>query len=365
MTTTQRFCHQCGKPLEPDIVFCGYCGARLTPQPPPPAAVSQQPGSTAAYPVPQPPAVTYVPRLPKRAGTNWLLVTLGGVVGACLCVVLVVLVLTFRLPNASLSNLPAVQSTPVVAAQTTAGVPTIENTATPLPTKPSVPVATVPSEATKTTPPTLTPEAAGATVTVQPPAAGGSEPYSDDFSNPKSGWDVVQKNEYELSYTGDSSYFVGVKVPEAYVIVPPPYAFKQPVQNVAVTFLAKTFSSGASVIGAVCDYTSMDNYYWVGISGDQYAMGKMVNGQWTPLTDPYWKKLTGATPADHGFMEIGLSCFNGFIVFNAGGMGQEHLVDTDLSSGDVGLYVESTKDRDGPTYYTQAFFKDFKAELIK
>lgn len=352
MTASQRTCLQCGKPLEPDIIFCGYCGARQTPPPPPPA-------------------VTDAPRQAKRDGTNWLLVALLGGGGACLCVVMVVaLVLAFGRPNVSPSNLSAARPTPVVAAQATSGVPaTAENTFTPPPTATleatSTPVPTLPPAATQTPPPTATPDPASTTAAAQPPSGNSSDPYRDDFSNPKSGWDVTQQNDYELSYTTDRSYFIGIKSPEAYVIVPPPYAFKRPVKDVAVTFLAKTFSSGASVFGAVCDYTSKDNYYWVGIRGDQYAMGKMVNGQWTQLTEPYWKKLNGATLAEHSFLEIGLSCFNGFIVFEAGDMGQEHLVDTDLSSGDVGLYAESTKDRDGPTYYTQAFFKDFKVELVK
>jgi hypothetical protein len=299
-------------------------------------------------------------------------VALLGAGGLCLCAVLAAVVLGFGSYNMSKTNQSSVINEVVVEVQPTDEIVTVpQDTPTRLPTNTSAPTAT--EQATGTTAATLTvtpevPSPTSSTATeTQPPAVGEAASFSDDFSNPKSGWETVNNDNYEESYTAppDPMYFVGMKAPQIYIVLTPPYAFTKPVKNASVTFLAKTFSSGASIIGAVCDYTSNENYYWVGISGDQYAMGKMVNGNWTHLTDPYWKPLSGVTLADHGFMEIGLSCFDGFMVFEAGGMGQEHLVDTDLSSGDVGLYVESPKDRDGPSYYTQAFFKNFKAELMK
>ena len=370
MNSSNLVCPQCGKRNAPGNTFCGSCGAQLMPAAPGPAY--QQPRPSAPYGAAQPPSPTYAPPPPKRSGTNWLLVALLGAGGLCLCAVLVVAVFSFGSFKMFQTNQPTVMIDATAAVQPTEEIATVQqDTPNPAPTNTSAPTAT--EQPTSTTAPTLTdtPEpssfATSTATETQPPASGEAATFSDDFSNPKSGWQVVNNDNYEDLYTTppDPMYFVGMKAPQIYIVLTPPYAFKKPVKNASVTFLAKTFSSGASIIGAVCDYTSNDNYYWVGISGDQYAMGKMVNGNWTRLTDPYWKALSGVTLADHGFMEVGLSCFDGFIVFEAGGMGQEHLVDTDLSSGDVGLYIESPKVRDGPKYYTQAFFKNFKAELVK
>jgi hypothetical protein len=370
MSTSYPVCPQCGKPNAPGNTFCGSCGSRLPPAGPGPAY--QQPGPSAPYAAAQPPVAAYAPPPSKPSGKNKLLIALLGAGGLCLCLALVVAAFGIGTFKNFQTNQSTVKTEAAAAIQPTAEITAVpQDTSTPAPTDTSAPTATEP--ATSTTAPTLTdtpevPTSTGSSAAeTQPPAAGEAASFSDDFSNPKSGWEVVNKDNYEDSYVAppDPMYFVGIKAPQIYVVETPPYAFTKPVKNASVTFLAKTFSSGASIIGAVCDYTSKDNYYWVGISNDQYAMGKMVNGNWTQLTDPYWKPLSGVTLADHGFMEIGLSCFNGFIVFEAGGMGQEHLVDTDLSSGDVGLYVESTKEKDGPKYYTQAFFKDFKAELVK
>lgn len=284
----------------------------------------------------------------------WIGIT-GVISGSlCLCLVLVVgfLYTTGGLTGGPESNPAAPTQVPQVAAVPAQAVPAA----------PAVPTQTHPPQATQTAPAAVQPTQAAAPNPTQAPQSAVTE-YNDDFANPNSGWLIKQTDVYSLDYNRHLAYSIVLKKPKMMMYSIPPYPFQKPVQKAAVTFRGMLLKPGSGTFGALCNFNDNQNYYRVSISGDYYAVGKMVQGKWTELTSPYWQNLIQAQPDSEGYLKIGLGCFDGFIVLDVNGTGQTHLVDTDLTHGDIALYASSSDQLDADGFYAGAFFKDFSVSL--
>jgi hypothetical protein len=329
VTIPSLYCKKCGKALAPGATFCKYCGAPL------PSAASPSARPALAPPTPA-----------KTDTHSCFLVGFGIVAGACLFLALlaVILIGLRRLKPTSITLIP---------------------TPSPVPTNPPAAASITPQPTKTHLPPTRTAAAPTKSPTKASPSKTPVLPFSDDFTNPGSGWKILSNADFTLGYTVDHLYVIGVKQPKQSNYAIPPYSFTKPLKNYSITLHGKTAISGMGAFGVLCDYQDDQNYYRVAISGIQYSIGKMVKGKYTQLTSPYWKELINERADVNGYYQVGVSCFDGTIVLQVGDTGQAHLTDADLTSGDAALFAESGAAPDDNGYYVRALFKDITIALLK
>jgi hypothetical protein len=295
------------------------------PTPPPPnPPMPQMPPS----PPPAPPA--------KRS--KWVYMGLGAIIllGLCCLVVVVGLLATYVL-NRKAS--PAATAAPAF-----------------LPPATSLPLATLPPVTTQ--PPAI------ATIQPMPTAtAPGVNSFHDDFSNANSGWLVQSTDNTDASYNPLGFYEMDAKKTDYYLVATSPDSLPRPLKNVIINVRARAFPGNTGEYGVVCRYQDIDNFYLASLSGNQFSIGKQVKGQWTYLTDPVWLTLPVKTPDADGYMTIGLSCIDSFIVLEVNGVGAAHVTDSEFSSGDAGLAVWAGADVDGAGFTARAAFDDFSLSL--
>ena len=339
----KNHCQKCHQPLEPGAVICPNCGA------PAPGVYFFEP--------PQPPASS-VPSKSGRGVRFWL--GLAGIIGGslcgCLALVMGVLYLTGGLsqtPTLSQSNPP---TTPLQITQSPSKVPSITITS---PVEvPAVPPA---QEVTTTEVPTATPTPSE--TPSQNPVTSNATQYFDDFSNINGGWQDVAEESYSIGYFQGGRYAIALRVPQQMAMAFPPYPFTKPIKNLAVSVKVQG-EGGNGFYGVLCHYQDQSNYYRASFSGDQYAVDKVVNGQWTQLTSPFWKPILAYQPDADGYITITLACTDGRIQLLVNDMGQEIITDTDLNQGDALLFAASGTKSNSSGVYEQAFFDDFSAELL-
>jgi hypothetical protein len=186
--------------------------------------------------------------------------------------------------------------------------------------------------------------------------------FSDDFSNTNGGWYVGSTDNFDANYF-QGNYDMGVRTPKYYFVSLLPDPFPDPIQNIIVTVRGKLAPGNTGEIGVVCRYQDIDNFYLAAISGDRFYIGKQVNGAWTYLTSPNLQPLPDSTPDQDGYLSIGFSCIDSFIVLEVNGIGAAHFTDEELSAGNIGLYVYGGDQIGQSGYYAQGYFDDFSAEL--
>ena len=342
----KNHCEKCHQALAPEAVLCPNCGA------PAPGVYFFEPS--------QPP----VPSRASNSGRGarfWI--GLAGIIGGslCGCLALVMGISFFAsggmsTPGLSQPNQPAAplqttqQPSETMTPPTTASPaapPALEATPTPMDMPADIPTDTpMPSET-----PSSNPVNSSATQ------------YFDDFSNINGGWMNVFEDNYSMEYFQGGKYAIALRVPQLMAMAFPPYPFTKPIKNIAVSVKAQG-EGGNGFYGVLCHYQDQSNYYRASFSGDQYAVDKMVNGQLTPLTSPFWKPILAYQPDADGYISITLICADGRIQLLVNDMGQEIITDTDLDQGDALLFAASGDTTNADGVYEQAFFDDFSAELL-
>jgi hypothetical protein len=149
------------------------------------------------------------------------------------------------------------------------------------------------------------------------------------------------------------------------ITVIPPYHLARPIRNVLIEVRAKAITDGDAYFSVICNKTDKDNFYSVSIRGNQFLIGKQVKGNWTVLTKDFWQDLILPKKDGQGYTDVKLTCADGFIVLEVGGVGQIHLADEDLTSGDVAIEGIGGQNGDSGGVYGQVFFKDFKLSILK
>jgi hypothetical protein len=187
--------------------------------------------------------------------------------------------------------------------------------------------------------------------------------FQDDFSRPDSGWMVTSTQDADAGYNPQEFYEMGVKQPNTYLVALAPDNFADPVKNVLLSVRAQPALGDTGEYGLVCRYQDNDNFYLAGISGNQFYIGKQVNGQWIYLTSPKWQTLPDSTPDAQGYQLMNMSCTDSFIVLEVNGIGAAHVTDNEFSSGQVGLAVWAGDKAGKGGYYARAAFDDFSVEL--
>ncbi|HEX7556758.1 MAG TPA: hypothetical protein VF338_09055, partial [Leptolinea sp.] len=188
--------------------------------------------------------------------------------------------------------------------------------------------------------------------------------FTDDFSNNNSGWKQFKSDDYAMGYSTDGKYGISLNIPNKIAYARPPYNFTNPVKNIVIK--AKVAGSGGNgSYGLFCHFKDGKNYYRISFSGVKFGVDKVIDGQRTDLTKPYWKDIIAYQPEADGFMNVILACEDGRIQLLVNDTGQAIISDEDLTAGDAAIYVQSGDQKDKNGVYEQALFDDFSAELPK
>jgi hypothetical protein len=317
-----------------------------------------------------PPTYSYPPP-PKKTGRGTAFyLGLAGIIGGGLCLCLVLAAGAYYLfsisggkpasPVAAQGKSPAAPTTTTKRLATSMPLPTMPISSSPIPDTP-VPDTAIPEVVVQ---PSLTPTIAIDIQTTQNnPPAGNAREYFDDFSNPNSGWHAETTTDYRMDYYPNDTFVIDILKPKLFAYLFPPYQFPRPVKNVVIEVKVKPAQADLGSFGVMCNVQDKSNYYYIAISNGNFGIGKMVKGKWTDLTSPFWNKLIVATPDPDGYYTIGASCIDGFIVMQVNGIGQVHLVDTDIPDGDVAIFAASFDKADAGGIYAAAIFKSISVIL--
>lgn len=208
-------------------------------------------------------------------------------------------------------------------------MPTVTLTVpTATPTITSTPTATETPTPTPTETPTPTP-------TVLLP---GDILYSDDFSNPDSGWDRV-RDEIKISDYENGGYRMWLNQKQYDMWANPGKQFTMPVRiEVDVT---KSGGPDDNAFGLICDYQDVANFYYGEISSDGYAIiGKVQAGKSSYLSATKMQPVSGINTGD-STNHIRLDCINGTLTLYANDKKVAETNDSTFSTGDVGLQVST------------------------
>lgn len=160
--------------------------------------------------------------------------------------------------------------------------------------------------------------------------------YQDDFSDPQSGWGMLNNDAGVAAYSKDS-YHIYVKSPNVNL-------WAHPGQNFStVTVEADVLSAGGPAenrMGLICRMQDAANFYYFVISDDgYYGIGKVKAGKWslleTPEMRPHSAILTGSS--NH----LRADCVGDLFAFYVNDQLVGTAADKDFRSGDVGILAGS------------------------
>ena len=216
-------------------------------------------------------------------------------------------------------------------------------TLTPSPTPTYTPV---PPPAT----PTLTPEPTRTPLPTETPRLTPLPYFSDDFSDPNSGWDRVNYSERITDYQ-DGYYRIRVSNINS-------DAWANPYLNLSDTIVeVDTFWVGGPYdndFGVICRYQDVDNFYFGAISSDGFAaIIHLLNGNYNVIGTDGMQPYPAIFQGDQ-LNHIRFDCIGSTLTLYANGHQLISVTDTSLRAGDVGL-IAGTFDQGGVDIYFDNF----------
>ena len=322
----QKYCESCGNTLEPDWQFCENCGNRVPVSTPAPVASRPYQGSQQQVYSPAP-----YPVAARKKSFPSLLIAIFGV--GCLGLICVGALVIGGYLN--FQNPPEMTGNPIKA------------TVNPIPQAPAVPPAEPPSSATQVPPAGIPPTEEQ----VQSIGKVGSpqETFSRWPLDYSLQWELGENDIFITDINQDHSWVIGFKKPESIVMVIPPdsSAYYSASVNIRVKIKPGDFAS-AGPYGVMCNFQDENNYYVAEIWKSSYGIGKMQNGVFTPLTEPYWQTSQFISQVGpDGFVEVGVSCFSYSVGLEINGLGETFPVydpGENFSGGAVALFGASSQE---------------------
>jgi hypothetical protein len=335
--------------LDPDWQFCENCGKRVS-APPAVPAVNYPPARPQAARPPTP-----HPAARKQQRPTWLIPAgIGCLVLLCIGALAVGGFIYFSNRDSGSQDAavpissPPIPAAPDVSAPTeipveepATGEPIVGPTAMPLPTTQAEEPAAPTEEPVAPTEEPVAPPSQGI-VSVQQSFTRWLLDYSLQ-------WELGETDVYITDINQDQSWIIGIKTPNSLVAVIPPDPLAYYPRNVNVTVKVKPGDyAAAGPYGLICHFQDENNYYAVEIQGDSYGIGKMVNGNFSPLTDPYWQKSQFIGQRDaNDFVELGVACVDYSIGVSINGLGETYPISDpaeSFSGGAVALFGASSQE---------------------
>ena len=191
-----------------------------------------------------------------------------------------------------------------------------------------------------------------------------------DFAKEGRAWEEATNSKFGKGYnSAQGCYVMTVYTDNTLIYSRAPLPFKKPYKNMAVNFIGRPVNGESMTYGVLFGMKDNKNFYYVGISRNFLTVKRMVNGQKTVLTNPEWTEIVDYNPNQDGTLSVSVVFQNNTILVKIGNTDQVFLKDTDLSEGDVALFVDSSGVPGGGSNYGDVFghanFDYFSAYLLK
>jgi hypothetical protein len=175
--------------------------------------------------------------------------------------------------------------------------------------------------------------------------------FFDDFSDPTSGWEEDSEEEGGRSYA-EGGYQIYVSKPELCYWTSIYRTFSDIVIEVDAQ---KTSGTEDNEFGIITRFTEDSDFYYYGISSDgYYGIGKFIDEKWINLGQEGWGFNDKVIKPGQAINHIKATANYENLTLEVNGQVLMDLVDPELRSGDVGLYVCSNEDE------TQIQFDNFR-----
>ncbi|MBI3761627.1 MAG: hypothetical protein HY260_07160 [Chloroflexi bacterium] len=161
----------------------------------------------------------------------------------------------------------------------------------------------------------------------------GAPLFTDDFSNPKSGW-----NRDDAANYSDGAYQIAVAEPDMKVWANPGRSFADVVIEVDATTVAGPMDND---FGVQCRARDSKNYYFFLISADGYqAIGKVIKGEASFLSADSMQ-ASDAVQQGNVTNHLRAACVGNKLTLTVNGQMTAQVTDSSLTEGDVGLMAGS------------------------
>ena len=361
MTEERLFCQFCGSQIQPGFKFCDKCGSPVDAGSNPttatePISTDSPAAFTASSPSPAPTNLNAGQSKPTNKKPVWVipLISVGCLIMLCIAAFVVGGIFMFsskEMAEVSSMDDQTEKSEPMVSEE-----PEIEDeqqpeihTDTPL----TVPDSTSTTAATTTTEKRLT-------VTKEPVV---TDDILLDYSDH---WQVEDTDQYRTDISQRGDWAIAVKQADITVAVIQPGQAATGVENVLITMDVAT-SAADQIAGVRCQVQDEKNYYQVSFKNKQFAVGRVVDGKLTALTEPYWKdsQFIG-TEGLPGGANITVTCQGSSIGVSIEGMGEIPLVsdpDNRFQQGKIALFA-APAEKMADEFYSFAIFNNLTIETL-
>lgn len=184
---------------------------------------------------------------------------------------------------------------------------------------------------------------------------GASQPFTDDFSDPASGWGASSHETYVRGYQ-QGRYLFQIDVPRWFVWATSGRSF----DDVEIEAIGRAAGQLDNHFGLLCRYSEVDEqaqFYYFGVSADGYYGIFLMDeeGDLRPLTGPAMLR-SPAIYVDGSDNRVVASCMGTDLTLYVNGEQVAQVEDDTLAKGDVGL-ATGTLEVGG----TSVWFDDFEA----
>jgi hypothetical protein len=173
-------------------------------------------------------------------------------------------------------------------------------------------------------------------------AQSGAVLFSDDFTNPNSGWDAWTQNGSAVSYQ-DGVLRIYVAETQYSFWSRPGKRYEDALIQVDAVRIAGPEDND---MGILCRYKDEDNFYAFLISSDRYGgIMKVKDGQYNLLTGDTLGYYDAIKTGDQ-INTIGAGCVGSTLTLTVNGVQLASVTDSDFTSGEVGV-IAGTYDQAG------------------
>jgi hypothetical protein len=178
---------------------------------------------------------------------------------------------------------------------------------------------------------------------------------------------VEDTDQYRTDISQRGDWAIGVKQTEITVAVIPPIQAAAEAEDVLIKMDVAT-SATDQIAGVRCQVQDDKNYYQVSFKNKQFAIGRVVDGKLTPLTEPYWKdsQFIGSEGMPGG-ANVTVTCQGSSIGVSVEDMGEIPLVsdpDNRFQRGKIALFAAPAENLTDE-FYSFAIFNNLTIEIIQ
>ncbi len=179
-------------------------------------------------------------------------------------------------------------------------------------------------------------------------------------------WQVEDTDQYRTDISQRGDWAIGVKQDALSAAVIPPGQATGRSGNVLITMDVST-GAADQIAGVRCQVQDERNYYQVSFKNNQFAVGRVVDGVLTPLTEPYWKDSQFMEPDGMtGGANVTVTCQGSSIGVSIEGMGEIPLVsdpDDRFQKGQIALFA-APAEKMTDEFFSFAIFNNLTIEIL-